>query len=120
MPDIFGNPTASEEIAIVKANRILSDALRKKAGMPNNEKSGKVAMVSHIVTTGEDTANSLSENFPDFDVVESVSVQLRSSAGLVKAATPTITITGNTVTLASDSVMVATDIYTIIIKGIKN
>ena len=83
MPDIFGQPTASEAIATVRATRLLSDAKVKKSGIPSNEKAGKVAVASHVVTTAEDTANSLTESFPDFEVIESVSVQLRSSVGLV-------------------------------------
>lgn len=119
MPDIFGQPTAAEAITQIKNNRVLSDAKVSKSGVPSNEKAGKVAVVSHVVTTAEDTANSLTESFPDFEVIQSVSVQLRSTAGLVKTATPTITIAGNVVTIA-DSTAVATDIYTITVKGIKS
>lgn len=119
MPDIFGNPTAAEAIALVKTNRVISDAKVKKSGIPSNEKAGKVAVASHTVTAAENTANLLTESFPDFEVIESVSVQLRSSAGLVKTATPTITITGKDVSLA-DTTMVTNDIYTITVKGIKS
>jgi hypothetical protein len=118
MPDIFGNPTASEEIAIVKGNRIVSDELIKKAGVPSNQKAGKVAMVSYIVTPTNAGNNDFTIEFPDFVVIESVMTQRRNAAGLVSADTPTLTITGNTVTV-NDVSMVATDIYTIIVKGIK-
>ena len=75
-------------------------------------------MVSYIVTPTNAGDNDFTIEFPDFVVIESVMTQLRSTAGLVKTVTPTITITGNTVTI-NDAVMVATDIYTIVVKGIK-
>lgn len=118
MPDIFGQPTPAEAIAQVKNNRVISDARVSKSGVPSNEKAGKVAVARHVVTTAEDTANSLTESFPDFEIIETVSVQLRSAAGLVKTSTPTITVTGRDVTVA-DTTMVATDIYTITVKGKK-
>lgn len=120
MPDIFGQPTPAEAISAIRSGRVLSDAARRKSGIPSNEKAGRVAVANHVVTSAENAANSLVERFPDFEVIESVHVQLRSSAGLVKTSTPTITISGNAVTIASDATMVDNDIYTITVKGIKS
>ena len=118
MPDIFGQPTASEQIAIVKANRILSEDVRKQTGVPHDEIAGKIIMFSHVVTPAEDAANSIAIDLPDMNVVESYIVQITDAAGVVKAITPTLVMDGLLFKI-NGSGFVATDIANILIKGRK-
>jgi hypothetical protein len=120
MPDIFGNPTASEQVAIVKSNRILSDALRKRAGVPSNEIAGKVLTFAHTVTAGEDAANQINITLFDIDVLDASIVQVTTSDGTVKAITPAVTFTAATKVFSiAGTGFVAGDIANILIKGRK-
>ena len=120
MPDIFGNPTASEQIAIVKNNRILSEGVRQKTGVPHDEIAGKVLMFAHTVTAGEDAANKIEIKLADMNVVESSIVQFTDSTGTVKNITPAVTydVDNNLFEIAGAG-FAATDIANILIKGRK-